>query len=261
MGMKATGIWPDRNAPLQSEKIADGTYRIIEGRGPSSVYSYLLLGDERAMMIDTGYGNRHLPETISGITQLPVSAVLSHGHFDHIGGAAFFDEVSICADDCETYNQSLEIMPSELQVPPVSALQLFTDGERFDLGNRVVRVIGTPGHTKGSVCFFDESARLLFTADTCCKADVLLAFDTSASLKIYRNSVRKLERLMSRAGLEMSWPAHHETPVRADIVREFRQAADLLLRGAEGIPTECFGKPARRFLYQDIAIVYQAGKM
>ena len=59
---------------------------------PESVFCYLVVGNERALLFDTAFGIGSLPGAIRKITDKPVTVVLSHGHTDHANGAYQFDE-------------------------------------------------------------------------------------------------------------------------------------------------------------------------
>lgn len=67
-----------------------GLWMICE---PGHVASWLILGRDRACLVDTGLGVRPLRPVVEAITPLPVVAVNSHYHFDHVGGNAEFDTV------------------------------------------------------------------------------------------------------------------------------------------------------------------------
>ena len=75
--------------PFTSRKIRENTW-VIEGVG---AYSYLLIGNQKAMMVDTGMSKLNLREYVRTITPLPVMVVNTHGHFDHTGGNGWFEEV------------------------------------------------------------------------------------------------------------------------------------------------------------------------
>jgi hydroxyacylglutathione hydrolase len=60
-----------------------------------SVFSYLIIGREKALLIDTGWGTVDLKSAILSITKLPLIIVNSHGHIDHIYGNYQFDQVFI----------------------------------------------------------------------------------------------------------------------------------------------------------------------
>ena len=71
-------------------QIAEDTYAYSEGMNQTNVY--LLIGEERAVLIDTGNGLLQLDEAVSKITDKPVFVINTHGHYDHIGGNRFFEE-------------------------------------------------------------------------------------------------------------------------------------------------------------------------
>ena len=58
-----------------------------------------LIGEERALLIDTGLGIRNISELVRGITNKPVTAVATHVHWDHIGGHQYFPD--FCAHGAE----------------------------------------------------------------------------------------------------------------------------------------------------------------
>ena len=69
-----------------------GVWLIAE---PGHVNSYLVEGDERAALIDAGTGIAPLAPVVRRLTDRPVTVVLTHNHFDHVGGAHEFDRVAI----------------------------------------------------------------------------------------------------------------------------------------------------------------------
>ena len=57
-----------------------------------TLYCYLLVGEEKAMLIDTAYGEGDLRAMVESITDKPVMVCNTHGHFDHTGGNALWEE-------------------------------------------------------------------------------------------------------------------------------------------------------------------------
>ena len=74
------------------EKISDQLYVITE---TESVHCYLVIGSDKAMLFDIGYGYENIIPLVRTITDLPVMLVLSHGDPDHGLGSKWFDEVWI----------------------------------------------------------------------------------------------------------------------------------------------------------------------
>lgn len=232
---------------------------LIEEEAECNVYMYLLAGDTRAVLIDAGYGTVPLDAIISGLTDLPVTVLCTHGHFDHIGGLGYFPDIMMHRADRDLYHQHrLEvrtIAPNCIAPESAQELTWFDQAFTMDLGGRTLEIFPVPGHTKGCVAILDVERRQLFTGDTCCKAAVLLNFDHSADLPTFRNSiVRILDR---QHQFHTTWPSHHAKPVGAEIPAQFLEAADLLLEGkAQGteIPGP-FGS-AKMFAHKDILILW-----
>ena len=102
----------------------------------------------------------------------PAMILLTHGHFDHIGG------VRECA---EKYGIPVYMDPADkvilenngwfcknwgFPLPDMFQTTDIHDGDRLQLGNDTIEVISTPGHTPGGVCFLDRKNRYILTGDT-----------------------------------------------------------------------------------------------
>ena len=70
------------------KKLAENTYRISEWGAFGPVKMYLLVGNERALLIDSGYGRIDLKSIVTRITDKPVTLMLTHGYLDHASGSA-----------------------------------------------------------------------------------------------------------------------------------------------------------------------------
>ena len=133
------------------------------------------------------------------------------------------------------------------------------DGDIFDLGNRTLEIISTPGHSPGSVSILDQEKGWLFTGDTCCQADVLLQIEYSQSPEVYLKSVNKLIRRESQYC--KTWPAHHKWPVEKEIIHQFQEAARRIVTGEEYGDVDPKSEGLVRVLsYKDIRIVYKPEK-
>ncbi len=102
-------------------------------------------------------------------------SLLTHGHFDHILGLAFPEiEYGLLPymheADHEWYDHANEVTISVfgqgLKAPLPQIGKYIHDGEVIKLGNDELKVICTPGHTQGGVCYYAEAQGLLFAGDT-----------------------------------------------------------------------------------------------
>jgi len=141
-----------------------------------------LLWDEQtleAALIDCGARSEEEQRRITGVItekNLTLTHLLqTHGHFDHLFGAYYiYKEYDICPElhtcERETYEKAAEQMQQfihrsiPLTLPPVQ--HWLSGGEEIKVGSIVLRVIPTPGHTPGGVCFYAEKEATLFSGDS-----------------------------------------------------------------------------------------------
>ena len=94
--------------------------------------------------------------------------LLTHGHFDHISGIRPNHEVPVYMHkaDMDWVNSVNTYMPMmgmpEITVPTID--KFIEDGEIIKLGNLDIKVLHTPGHTQGGVCYYVDG--VLFSGDT-----------------------------------------------------------------------------------------------
>lgn len=122
-------------------------------------FMYLLVGRERAMLIDTGTGDADLGAAIDrALCDHDVDLVVAHthGHSDHVGG----DARLAGRPRTTVVGHALEVVEA--------TFGLGADADAFgtfDLGDRVLDVIPVPGHERTHVAFYDRNTSLLFTGD------------------------------------------------------------------------------------------------
>lgn len=247
---------------------------------PFHTYLYLVEGTERAALIDCGNGFSGLGEAVASLTGKPVTAVLTHGHFDHTGCAAQFSQCLIHPADrdllaqgfepqgrrdnlerfCQLYQ--VEVSPEEaeaflaVQAPQVTGE--LADGQVLELGGRALEVIAAPGHTWGSVCLLDRSRGYLFSGDMACDNEVLVYFDHSATVEDVLESDQKL--LSYRKDFSQIWPGHHRCPLDAGILEDYITAAHTVLADpAVGKRVELPGGYKLLYEYKTIGISYCPG--
>lgn len=134
--------------------------------------SYLLVHDEKALLIDAGADSQKVADALSRLDASLVGIALTHGHFDHILSIdslrdTYHVPVYLHEDDADMlsdgeknayrifFGASKEWREADI---------LLKDGDSIPLGDKTLTVISTPGHTKGSVCYLVDD--VLFSGDT-----------------------------------------------------------------------------------------------
>ena len=153
-------------------EIAPDTYAIQcpgylpgPGRLPGWGYviSYLIVGEETAILQDTGYGNVDLRGYAESLCQKPLIAVNSHVHPDHSGGNSQFDTVYVLEGEVDSeepvyFPQSGELARCQEVIDEGDyRFSFWKEGQVIDLGGREVEVLRIEGHSKGSICLLYTS--------------------------------------------------------------------------------------------------------
>jgi glyoxylase-like metal-dependent hydrolase (beta-lactamase superfamily II) len=139
----------------------------------SNLYVYYDQNTKDAVVIDPS-GSLREPLKFIADQGLNVKAVLlTHGHFDHMSAAPELRErlnIPIMAHKDETEllisgdkNYSRMFFETAIEITPDA---FFADGDELEFGSVKLKVLHAPGHTLGSVCFYDESEGIVFTGDT-----------------------------------------------------------------------------------------------
>lgn len=114
-------------------------------------------------IIDPGYGAKKFSGFVRAHDLDVKGILLTHHHYDHVGAvkklkAEFDCPVYMHRADCDMYGKPVDVY--------------MEDGDVIDVDGETIRVISTPGHTRGSVCFFSEKSRVMFTGDTIFNVDL-----------------------------------------------------------------------------------------
>ncbi len=132
--------------------------------------NYLIIDEEskEAALVDCSHVDEAIREEIKSQGAFLKYILLTHGHFDHILGIRdyFNTEVVMHEEDMvqlDNLNQYLPFFGMPPMDPP-KIHKFIKDGDILKLGNLEIKVIHTPGHTQGGVCFLVEDK--LFTGDT-----------------------------------------------------------------------------------------------
>jgi hydroxyacylglutathione hydrolase len=130
-------------------------------------FLYLLFGESRAMLLDTGAGKTDVGREVSsliakwlqrkGRANIPLIVAHSHSHGDHVAGDSQFrgqPNVTLVEPNLEATRHFFEI-------------DRWPDGKgQVDLGNRILDVLPIPGHNAISLAYYDRQTGILFTGDS-----------------------------------------------------------------------------------------------
>lgn len=218
---------------------------------PGHVFSWLIAGSERTVLLDTGLGIADVAAAVAPAATSPVVVVNSHVHFDHVGGNALFADTEMhelgpewVAAGCraeylrdyrklaagmrvswerlreadrdgwfmlgpdETVRPWPEARLQELgwRISPPEPTRLLREGEEIDLGDRVLRVIHTPGHAPDHICLVDERAGILFAQDQAYYGPHLIC-ERGSDLGEFARSTRRLASEL-RGAIRVVYAAH-----------------------------------------------------
>ncbi len=170
----ASGDW------YKVSQISDNTYMIEEPQSSQYNISYLIIGSEKALMLDTGSGEnknkskQKISTVIKSLTDKPITLLMTHFHFDHNANIEEFDNIAFAnikdirdkaIDDKTYYFSSKELAFGSY--PEKTTVHEWIDLDtNIDLGNRIIKVSRVRGHTDDSIIVIDESRKLVFTGDT-----------------------------------------------------------------------------------------------
>lgn len=223
---------------------------------------FVIVGTERAMLLDTGVGIGDLRWVVENrITDKPYTVVATHNHGDHIGGAGFFDEVWMHPLDLQNQDAStaptLEFRREYAELirkregkyyaydpvadirpwPKTPVWKELADGQTFDLGGRTVTAWHCPGHTPGEMVFIDDLTHTLLCGDAC-NCNWLLNKDLAPTLREGAQiSLNALQRIWGmRAQYDAVYNFHHDfrgfgAPLNPDVLPNLITCLQQLLDG------------------------------
>lgn len=157
-------------------------------------------GSSSCVVIDPGYAPEKVLAQAKLLGKTVDAILLTHGHFDHVGGVR-----QLAADtDCKVFLHEADLsMPPQMTAGPLYYTDTYAEGDILNIAGLYFRVLHTPGHTPGSVCLQCENT--IFSGDTlfwgsCGRTD-LPGGDWSTILK-------SLKRLAALPGDSDVYPGH-----------------------------------------------------
>jgi glyoxylase-like metal-dependent hydrolase (beta-lactamase superfamily II) len=230
-----------------------GVYAFMEPGHYEECISYLVVGTERAALVDTGMNVGDLAAAVRQVTSLPITVVNTHADWDHRGENYKFSDIAIHKLEADVLERPVgqeklsvksrpgrftrptppDFVASEWRVPPSKATRLLHDGDKIELGGRTLEVIHTPGHTPGHVCLLDRAQRWLITGDLYYPGAIYVFYPWS-SLSDCLTSARRMAALKK----DVDWllPAHNVTPIPETELTRLQLAFENICNGtAQGV--------------------------
>ena len=248
---------PVRDPWFERRTVAPGITWIIE----PAVHGFLrsniwhISGRDRDLIVDTGMGICSLREALPDLFEREPTAFVTHGHYDHTGGAYEFGRRAghaaeagllavpepatlLTADLPSSFAEALaadepdgvapdvlvdavphgeyDVAAYGIRAAPLTAP--LADGDVIDLGDRSFEVVHLPGHTPGSAGLLDRAGRVLFTGDVLYDGGLLDELPES-SIDDYRASMSRLLAL----DIEVAYPGHEQPLSHDDVQRLGRE--------------------------------------
>ncbi|MBR5521417.1 MAG: MBL fold metallo-hydrolase [Oscillospiraceae bacterium] len=229
------------------------------------VNAFAIEGETGLVLIDATCGIGNLKETVRKISCKPVTILLTHDHFDHNGGIYNFPEAEIFMHPDDdglsrsmmgmspdgTYNglrdfyirtrgpvRCPEYAVEDLLalIPPENPRWEFSyapvnHGDVITAGGRKLKVIHTPGHTDGSVCYLDSESGILFSGDTVNNSIILMRQpgNDMKLVKRFNETVKRLWELNTE--YDVLAIGHDGTLMDKGIVKDYLDLTEGLLKG------------------------------
>jgi para-nitrobenzyl esterase len=226
-------------------------WRIQAIKGTLST-AYLIEGTTEALVIDACTGQEGLREIVQQLVgNKPVKLALTHGHGDHSGGVKYFPEVYLHQADAGSLAKN------------VTAERRYIDeGTVFDLGGRTIEVVTIPGHTPGSVAFFDRAGRYMMTGDGIGSTMVWMQI-SNLPLTTYLASVKKLEAM--KGSVDELYVGHHEqeaVKLTTQYITDMRIVTEKVLDGTiETTPYEMGQRSGRQAAFGSARLVFSPERL
>lgn len=241
--------------------VRENVYAILNESldGAGDVWMYLIVGPEKAMLVDTGFGLgdlKGLCSLLSGGRELIV--VNTHPHLDHAFGNCQFDRVYCHEYAVPTLEQMrradawdhlfdpegkpiwTEFERSDLIAFKDYEIVGVPDGYTFDLGSGYeIELIFTAGHSSGHCVFLDKKSRLLFAGDDIISMRIGISgpragdpYGEYATVTKYRDQMAKLAQRLDE--FDYIFPGHFIFELESYVVEDLVATANAIIADPEG---------------------------
>lgn len=189
--------------------------RIVLGMCQTNCYFVYEEGKKEALVFDPADKGDYIFEGLKNKGFTVAAILLTHGHFDHIWGLealkeltgakvyAYEEEKEVCE------NASVNVSKGAGRPCAVKADFYLKDGEEITIAGISLKLVATPGHTKGSCCYYFEGDKILISGDTLFQESVGRTDLPTGSMGTLVRSVR--EKLLALPEDVKVYPGHGES--------------------------------------------------
>ena len=251
-------------------EIRPGIFAIYESGQWEEVISYLIVGSKKSLLFDSGLGIGNMKKLVLEIANSEPVVMNSHTHYDHVGGNYQFkeiygvdsefsrsnsrgktnDEMKESVSEGSIWKETpKEFSANEFTSKPFKITKFIQNGSKIDLGDRVLEVILTPGHSPDSLCLLDRKNRLLFTGDTFYPAP-LYTHVPGSDFELYSKTAAKLHSMMG--SIEYLLVGHNETLLPSTYLEKLDKAFVAIQDGSAIYKDD---KENRTYLFDGFSII------
>lgn len=167
---------------------------------------YLVINDKNreGIVIDPGANGAGLIKEIEKLTYNIKGILLTHAHFDHIGGVKELKDkynIPVYVNQGEVDNSKVD---NNVYSKLPNDCSLINDGDVLNIGGINIKCLHTPGHSKGGMCFLIEDS--VFTGDTLFQGSIGRTDFISGDFKTLIDSIQK--KLITLDGDTKVYPGH-----------------------------------------------------
>mgnify|MGYP000843548031 FL=1 len=220
--------------------------------GMGDVWMFLIIGPEKAMLIDTGFGIGNLKGLVDEITGgLPLIVTNTHCHFDHAYGNCQFDRCYCHELEVEAMNRKQDShiwdylfdeqgngIWMEFDREDIVPFKMYEvvgvpDGYTFDLGEGYeVELIWVPGHSAGHAMYLDKRNRNLIAGDGIISMRVGMSGGSPfTTVTAYRRELVKLSQRVHE--FDHIFPGHFVVDLETSVVSSLIEACDAIIANPE----------------------------
>jgi hydroxyacylglutathione hydrolase len=217
---------------FHSRPLSGNTW-LIQGDGCNS---YLVVGDQRGVLIDTGFATENIRAFAQTLTDKPVNiAANTHGHFDHTGGNGWFERAYMSAKALDIAKIPYPSKAS-LDFPLDYPVTVVADGYVIDLGHRDLEVIEIPAHAPSSIAFLDKKERIMFTGDEVGDHVMLVWMQDEPQPTIEQHAQNMQQLLKRRREFDFICAGHDQVMGDPSLIEDYLENDRRIMSGIEGDP-------------------------